>query len=83
MHSVPAIAKTPPAPPPSPAVIVTGTKRMVFDLDEGEATFTYPSAFSGGDVDMLEEWFKLVIKRMKRSAKDDDHGENGTSDDDL
>jgi len=47
----------------------SGVRRMVFDTEEGEATFTYPSSLSEESVEDLEEWFALVTKRLRRATK--------------
>lgn len=74
MHPTPAL----PTPPvahssvqaqASAATHSLGVRRMVFDTDEGEAMFTFPDALSSEAVDDLEEWFELVTKRLRRSAK--------------
>lgn len=47
----------------------TGMRRMVFDTEEGEAVFTFPDGLSEASIDDLEEWFALVVKRLRRSSK--------------
>lgn len=45
------------------------TRRMVFDTEDGEAIFTYPDGLSEASIDDLEEWFALVVKRLRRTSK--------------
>jgi hypothetical protein len=44
-------------------------RRMVFDTQEGEAMFTFPENLSEDSVSDLEEWFALVVKRLRRAPK--------------
>lgn len=46
-----------------------GTRRMVFDTENGEAIFTYPEGLSEASINDLEEWFALVVKRLRRTSK--------------
>jgi hypothetical protein len=45
-----------------------GTRRMVFDTEQGEAIFTYPDKLSDASIDDLEDWFALVVKRLRRTS---------------
>lgn len=49
--------------------VPVGTRRMVFDTEEGEAIFTYPDALSDASIDDLEAWLALVVKRLRRTGK--------------
>lgn len=44
-------------------------RRMIFDVQEGEVEFTYPENLAADSVDDIEEWFALVVKRLRRSTK--------------
>ncbi|MDW3222031.1 MAG: hypothetical protein R8G34_03975 [Paracoccaceae bacterium] len=57
--------------PRAPAIqpVVAGSKRMIFDAIEGEVAFTYPDNLSEDSIEDLEEWFALVVKRLRRAAK--------------
>ena len=61
------ITSVPPA--PTNRVIPVGDKRMIFDAIEGEVAFTYPDNLSEDSIEDLEEWFALVVKRLRRAAK--------------
>ena len=62
-------ASIPPLPPIPPVAPASTGRRMVFDTEEGEVMFTYPDALSDASVDDLEEWFALVVKRLRRATK--------------
>jgi hypothetical protein len=57
------------APPSAHSLPAIGTRRMVFDTEEGEAVFTFPDGLSEASIDDLEEWFALVVKRLRRTSK--------------
>lgn len=68
---------TPPkaAPPPNPFAAGTpktdapppaGVKEDVYDLAGGRALFRYPEKLDAESVEELEEWFGLIIRKMRR-----------------
>lgn len=63
--SLPTVISNVPVPQAMPPA---GLRRMVFDTEEGEATFTYPDELSDVSVDDLEAWFALVVKRLRRAT---------------
>ncbi|HEV8210630.1 MAG TPA: hypothetical protein VGP77_10930 [Vicinamibacterales bacterium] len=40
--------------------------REVCALEQGEASLTYPTTLSAADIEDLEAWIGLVIKKWKR-----------------
>lgn len=60
---------TPPSPSEHTEQPNAPGRRMVFDTEEGEVVFTYPSHLSEESVEDLEEWFALVAKRLRRATK--------------
>lgn len=63
--NLPSVIPNAPVPQAMPPA---GTRRMVFDTEEGEAMFTYPDDLSEASVDDLEAWFALVVKRLRRTT---------------
>lgn len=61
----------PPAPPPgfgSQVKSQPGVSREVFSIDGGEAVLQWPDAIDKASVQELDEWLKLVIRKLKRRA---------------
>jgi hypothetical protein len=50
----------------SPLKPPVGTAREVSSLQEGEAILQWPATLSADSVTELEDWLKLVVKKMKR-----------------
>lgn len=65
---LPATVTAPVPPVATSAPTIPGSRRMVFDTQEGEAMFTYPDGLSAESVDDLEAWFALVVKRLRRAT---------------
>ena len=59
-----------PAPPPNPfaaaAAIPSGGRTEAFALAEGDAVLKRPDGLSAESLDELEEWFGLVMKKLRR-----------------
>lgn len=43
-----------------------GIKEDVYDLEGGRALLRYPDKLDAGSVEELEEWLKLIIRKMRR-----------------
>jgi|GraSoi2013_100cm_1033763.scaffolds.fasta_scaffold311780_1 hypothetical protein len=56
----------PPAMPPKP-----GIERAEFPLPEGVARLEFPAALSTASYEDMEAWLELVLRRAKRSVKDE------------
>jgi hypothetical protein len=55
----------PPAPPKP------GTERAEFPLPEGVARLEFPASLSTASYEDMEAWLELVLRRAKRSVKDE------------
>lgn len=45
-------------------------KEDVFTLDEGDVIFQWPATLSEGSFQDLEDWTKLMLRKIKRSIVD-------------
>jgi hypothetical protein len=60
----------PPTPPPGNRrrMIAPGTQEHVFTLQEGPAVLTCPEGMSEESAEDLQDWLKLVMRKIKRSV---------------
>ena len=49
-------------------MIPAGTQEHVFTLEEGPAVLTCPEGMSKDSTSDLEDWLKLVMRKIKRGA---------------
>jgi len=50
-----------------------GVKEDVYTLDQGQAvTIQWPERINAGEIEDIEDWMQLVIKKMKRSVQKDE-----------
>ena len=47
---------------------MTASRKMIFDMEEGEAILIYPDGMSPASIDDFEALVMLAIKRMRRAA---------------
>ena len=62
-------ADHPASPPPNPfaaAAAVPSSRTEAFALEEGDAVLRRPESLSAESLDELEEWFGLVMKKLRR-----------------
>ena len=59
-------AADPPANPFAAAAAVSASRTEAFALAEGDAVFHRPDGLSAESLDELEEWFGLVMKKLRR-----------------
>ena len=62
------------------------SRKIIFDLEEGEAILIYPGKMSTASIDDLEALLLLAVKRLRRadakdSAEDDDAKDSAEDDD--
>lgn len=50
-------------------MIPEGSQEFAFELDEGPAMLTLPQGIGKGSTEDLEDWLKLVIRKVKRATK--------------
>ena len=48
------------------------TKEDVYTLESGSVIITWPEKISSNDVEEMEDWLALMVKKFKRSVSDDD-----------
>ena len=53
-------------PPPKQIKPAFGIAREVFALEDGEAVLQWPTSLNADDVQELEDWLALVVKKLKR-----------------
>lgn len=49
-------------------MITEGSQEFAFELEEGPAVLTLPQGLGDGSTEDLEDWLKLVIRKIKRTA---------------
>jgi hypothetical protein len=67
--------KYPPVLPPA-----KGTRQDVFTLDKGRVVLEWPAQLTADDYEDIEEWTKLVLRKIKRSIVEDEAEEEWEDD---
>lgn len=52
-----------------PVKPLAGMAREVFSLGDGEAVLQWPTSIDAAELEDLEEWLALVVKKLKRLKK--------------
>lgn len=63
--------------PPKRREVKAGMKEDVFSLDEGDVTFQWPASLSAESYQDLEDWTKLMMRKIKRSIGAAEDGRDG------
>lgn len=53
---------------PEPRAVPTGFKEDAYDLPEGRAVFRWPERLDPAGVEELQDWFALIIRKMRRTC---------------
>lgn len=62
--------------------VLPGTKEDVFSLDEGSVVLTWPERLSKASATDLEDWLKLIGRKIKRAAGETKPDEGDSDDED-
>jgi len=52
------------------------SRKMIFDMEEGEAILIYPDRMSTASIDDFEVLLSLAVRRMRRAAAAEDEALN-------
>lgn len=63
-------------------IVSTGMKEDVFTLEEGDVVLQWPEAMTAESATDLEDWFSLVMRKIKRSIAAPTHRVSDTAEDD-
>lgn len=63
-------------------MIPEGSQEFAFELEEGPAVLTLPQGIGKGSTEDLEDWLKLVVRKIKRTTKPATDSEPETDQDD-